>query len=118
VKTAVWQHVRDHAPAPDEVAAVAASFQEAVVDMLLTTTLAAAHAVGAQRLVIAGGVAANSRLRQRALAAGAEFGLAVHLPSLRYCTDNAAMIAYAGRWRLARGDCDPLTLNAAADLEL
>ncbi|HUI24837.1 MAG TPA: tRNA (adenosine(37)-N6)-threonylcarbamoyltransferase complex transferase subunit TsaD [Candidatus Kryptonia bacterium] len=118
VKTAVWQHVRDAAPAGDAVAAVAASFQEAVVDMLLDTTLAAAHAVGAQRLVIAGGVAANSRLRQRALDAGAEFGVAVHMPAFRYCTDNAAMIAYAGAWRLARGERDPLTLNAAADLEL
>ncbi|HVN87911.1 MAG TPA: tRNA (adenosine(37)-N6)-threonylcarbamoyltransferase complex transferase subunit TsaD [Candidatus Binatia bacterium] len=118
LKTAVWQHVRDHAPAGAAAADVAASFQEAVVDMLLDATLAAAHTVGAQRLVIAGGVAANSRLRQRACDAGAEFGLAVHLPAFRYCTDNAAMIAYAGGLRLARGERDPFSLNAAADLEL
>ncbi|MBI1814394.1 MAG: tRNA (adenosine(37)-N6)-threonylcarbamoyltransferase complex transferase subunit TsaD [Deltaproteobacteria bacterium] len=118
LKTAVWQYVRDQALVGDAIAAVAASFQEAVVDQLLDTTLAAANDVGAHRLVIAGGVAANSRLRERALAAGAKFGLAVSMPSFRYCTDNAAMIAYAGGWRLARGDCDPFTLNAAADLEL
>ncbi|MBI4518828.1 MAG: tRNA (adenosine(37)-N6)-threonylcarbamoyltransferase complex transferase subunit TsaD [Deltaproteobacteria bacterium] len=118
LKTAVWQYVREQQPSGAAAAAVAASFQEAVVDMLVETTLAAARQVGATRLVVAGGVAANSRLRQRVLAAGAEFGLAAHLPPLRYCTDNAAMIAYAGGCRLELGQRDEWTLNAAADLEL
>jgi N6-L-threonylcarbamoyladenine synthase len=101
-----------------EAADVAASFQEAVVDMLLDTTFAAARAVAAPCLVIAGGVSANSRLRTRAVERGAAMGIPVRIPPLRYCTDNAAMIGLAARKRLARGESDPLSVNAVADLEL
>jgi N6-L-threonylcarbamoyladenine synthase len=119
LKTAVWQYVRDNPVHGDQaVADVGASFQEAVIDMLLGGALAAAQHVGASRLVIAGGVSANSRLRQRAQEAAAENGLSVHIPPMRYCTDNAAMIALAGQWRLRRGRFDALTVNASADLEL
>jgi len=119
LKTAVWQYVREH-PLDSAAAAadVAASFQEAVVDMLLDTTFAAAHAVQCSRIVIAGGVSANSRLRHRAQEAAAEFAMAMSIPPLRYCTDNAAMIALAAAPRLERGESDPLSLNALADLEL
>jgi N6-L-threonylcarbamoyladenine synthase len=119
LKTAVWQYVRDHAIDSEQARAdVAASFQEAVVDMLLDHSFAAVQRAACSRLVIAGGVSANSRLRARARALGATLGVAVHIPPMRYCTDNAAMIALAAEHRLRRGESDPLSTNAAADLEL
>lgn len=119
LKTAVWQYVRDHAVDNHAAAAdIAASFQEAVVDMLLDNTFGAAREMQCARVVIAGGVSANSRLRERAHTAAAEFGATVTIPPLRYCTDNAAMIAVAAQRRLGRGESDPLSVNAVADLEL
>jgi N6-L-threonylcarbamoyladenine synthase len=114
LKTAVALHVREHGSDPPDHPDIAASFQEAVVDMLLDQTVAAVDAVGATRLVLAGGVSANSRLRARAATAASARGLELIIPSLRYCTDNAAMIGLAAHYRLLRGERDALTLNATA----
>ncbi len=118
IKTAVALHLREGATDAAAHPDIAASFQEAVVDMLLEPTFAAADACAATRLVVAGGVSANSRLRQRAAAAGAEAGIDVILPAPHYCTDNAAMIGVAAHYRLARGERDDWTLNAAAVADL
>jgi N6-L-threonylcarbamoyladenine synthase len=118
IKTAVAMHLHERAAEPSAHADIAASFQEAVIDMLLDTAFAAARSTGVDRLVLAGGVSANSRLRERALAAAAESGVEVVFPAPRYCTDNAAMIGLAAAYRLERGERDDLTLNAAAVADL
>ncbi|HVM07584.1 MAG TPA: tRNA (adenosine(37)-N6)-threonylcarbamoyltransferase complex transferase subunit TsaD [Acidimicrobiales bacterium] len=114
LKTSVVTYVRKN---PDvEVADVAASFQEAVVDVLVKKARRAARATGAKAICLAGGVAANSALRERTLDACIEDGLRGYLPSRAMCTDNAAMIAAAGLYRL-RSD-GPTLLDAGANPNL
>ena len=100
------------------LADLAASFQEAVVDVLVRATLGAAADLGVSRVVVSGGVSANSRLRERMRAEAVQQGIEVFVPSLRFCTDNAAMIAYAGFRRLERGESTPLDVDAVASLPL
>ncbi len=120
LKTAVVRDLRRREAAGREVvvADVAASFQEAVVDVLVARTLAAAAGAGVGTVVLAGGVAANSRLRARMEAGCREAGVRLLVPSVRLCTDNGAMVAAAGANRLVAGEVSPLDLDADPALGL
>lgn len=112
LKTAVLRVVRRLEDKGDivPVADIAASFQEAVVDVLVTKTLTAAEEFKVEELLIAGGVSANQSLRQSILS---KSDLPVHIPPLYLCTDNAAMIAGAGCYRYCAGWRDDLDMDAA-----
>lgn len=120
IKTAVWHYLktRDREQVENHRADIAASFQEAVVDMLVAPSIKAATANGVGRIVLSGGVAANSRLREKMKAMAEAEGLQVFYPAPKFCTDNGAMIALAGYHSLKRGKRDDFRLNADADLTL
>jgi N6-L-threonylcarbamoyladenine synthase len=120
LKTAVIRWIRQRQDEGKEIDGpdLAASFQEAVVDVQVAKTLRAAEDRGVRSVVIAGGVAANSRLRQRMSEEGKRRGIEVVLPSTLLCTDNGAMIAAAGLRRLALGERSPLDVSAVPNLAL
>ena len=104
LKTAVRDRVRAHGvPAGQALADLCASFQEAVADTLSRKAVAAARRLGVPRLVLCGGVAANSRLRALTAERAAERDIRVYLPPAALCTDNGAMIAVAGHEAWQRG---------------
>ena len=116
LKTAVINHVRKH---PEVATAdVAASFQEAVVDVLLIKARRAARAVGAKGLCLGGGVAANGRLRERFAEVTAEDGIQGFVPSRAMCTDNAAMVAAAAWFKWQAEGASPLDTGALPNLGL
>jgi N6-L-threonylcarbamoyladenine synthase len=103
LKTAVLNVVSAPAWCADDAADLAADFQEAVVDVLCAKSLAALAQSGLSQLVVAGGVGANRRLRERLDGAARRSGWSVFYPEPELCTDNGAMIAFAGALRLAAG---------------
>jgi N6-L-threonylcarbamoyladenine synthase len=116
LKTSVATYVKREPDA--DLADVAASFQDAVVDTCITKLLRAAAAVDAKTVVIGGGVAANSRLRTRLLDAAEAEGRRAFLPSASLCTDNGAMIAAAAWYRLEADGPTPLSAGASPGLRL
>ena len=119
LKTAVLVHVQQNGvPEGQALADLCASFQDRVVEVLVRKTRQAARDHGLAHVQVCGGVAANSRLRSQMAAAGAEDGFRVHVPPPRRCTDNAAMIASAGFFRLRRGEFSNLALAADSALPL
>ena len=119
LKTAVALEVeRRGTLAKSDIADVAASFQEAAVDVLVRNARRAVAAEGLCRLAIVGGVAANRRLRESLSKAAAQDGFDVVFPPMALCTDNAAMIAAAGAALLARGEDHGLSLNSFSRVPL
>jgi N6-L-threonylcarbamoyladenine synthase len=119
LKTAVarWIEQREAAGESVPVADVAASFREAVVDVLVTKALDACAQHGVPRLLLGGGVIANHRLREVALERAAAAGVAVRIPPLSLCTDNGAMIAALAAELISSG-AEPSTLSFGADSTL
>jgi N6-L-threonylcarbamoyladenine synthase len=118
LKTAVLLALREHEQDAQARADIAAEFQEAVADVLVTKALRACEQTGLSTVVVAGGVGANRRLRERLIAAASESGTAVHFADLALCTDNGAMIAYAGALRLAHGDAPDYSFTVRPRWEL
>ena len=114
LKTAVVVAVRNKEITAELQCDVAYAFQEAVVDTLAVKCERALKQTGARTLVVAGGVGANKRLRERLSRMGAARNVSVKYPRPEFCTDNAAMIAYAGYCRLAAGQHDDLRIQATA----
>lgn len=120
IKTAVWHYLKSQGEEEwrAKSADIAASFQEAVTDMLIRPAITAARAGAIERIVLSGGVAANSRLRAKMKEEAEAAGMTVFYPAPKFCTDNGAMIALAGYHWLKRGRRDDFRLNADADLTL
>jgi N6-L-threonylcarbamoyladenine synthase len=120
LKTAVIRHVRGEraagreTPLPD----LAASFQEAVVDVQVQKTMRATEERRVETVLLGGGVVANARLRQRMAAEAERRGVRLRYPSPILCTDNAAMIAAAAHVRLERGERSPLDVTVEPGLPL
>ena len=125
LKTALLNHINNTTLyGPDKVRLtprlpdISASFQKAIVDVLVEKTMLAATRYNVKDVVVAGGVAANSMLRDSMETRGKSAGINTHIPRPRYCTDNGAMIALAGYHHFKEGRFAPLNLSPIANLPL
>lgn len=120
LKSAVLNHINSCEMKKEEInrADIAASFQEAVIDVLVTKTILAAKDYGMDKVAVAGGVASNSSLRESMAAACKENGLTFYHPSPIFCTDNAAMIGAAAYYEYLKGTRAGLDLNAVPNLKI
>lgn len=123
LKTSVLYYLRDRKVDPAKSSAafvndVCASFQAAVVDVLLKKLFRAAEAYGVRDVAIAGGVSANSSLRSRAASEASRRGLRLFTPKMEYCTDNGAMVAMTGYLRLRDGLYSSFELSAEPSLSM
>jgi len=116
LKTSLLNYIKKR-PTPireEDVPDIVASFQEAIVDVLVQKTIRAALNYDMRRIVVCGGVAANSRLREAFISESAKDGIEVFIPPMKLCTDNAAMIAVVGEHLLSSGIRDSMNLNAVS----
>ncbi len=118
LKTAVRNHVERSSGGPSRLEDVCASFQAAVVDVLVKKTEAAVKEEGIRSIALSGGVAANRRLRAAMNEMAGRVGAELYIPPVALCTDNAAMIAAAGHLHLMNGDVAGLDLNPKAYLPI
>ncbi len=118
LKTAVRNHVERSSGEPSRLEDVCASFQAAVVDVLVKKTEAAVKEEGIRSIALSGGVAANRRLRAAMNEMAGRVGAELYIPPVALCTDNAAMIAAAGHLHLMNGDVAGLDLNPKAYLPI
>ena len=118
IKTAVLNYVNTERQANREldISNIAAGFQEAIVDVLVDKSMQAVRQYGNGRIVLAGGVAANSRIREAITRRCEKEGIKLYLPEKKLCTDNAAMIGCAGYYKYLKCGADSLHLDATANL--
>ena len=118
LKSAVLNYLNKAKMKGDEIipANVAASFQQAVLDVLVQKTVHAAEMNGVDTILLAGGVAANGTLRNQLQKAANEKGIQVYYPPVEFCTDNAAMIGAAAHYKAVNEEYADLSLNAVPNL--
>jgi N6-L-threonylcarbamoyladenine synthase len=116
LKTAVLNHLKE--PHPRGINDIAASFQQAVIDVLVRKTEWAVTREGIHRMTVSGGVGANSALRRELALMAKEKGIQLSIPAASLCTDNAAMIAAAGYHHVRAHNLAPMDMNPAAYLPL
>jgi len=119
IKTAVVNQIRNQKPVTsNQIADLVASFQQAIVDVLVEKSIRAAKEYRCKAIALAGGVSANSALRRELVARAEKENIAVHIPPVEYCTDNAAMIGCSAYYELKANQISDFRLSPVASLKL